>query len=314
MKKIKNLFEKIHKQPEKILVNILYRLPIISHKIPDDKYLKIIYKSILKKDLNLDNPTTFNEKLQWLKLNDRNPEYTKMVDKYEVKEYVSNIIGKEHIIPLIGVWDKFEDIDFEKLPNQFVLKCTHDTGGIVICKNKSELNLKETKKKIKKSLKRNFYYYGREWPYKDVKPRIIAEKYMVDESGTELKDYKIFCFDGKAKFILVDFGRFSRHYRNIYDLNWNLLELQIKFPRNIEQKINKPDNLEEMINLAERLSKDIPHVRVDFYNVNGKNYFGELTFFHGSGFTKIEPEGWDEKIGEYLKLPKLNNRFEGRDG
>lgn len=307
MKKIKDLIKEIHKQPEKIFVNILYRLPIISYNIPDEKYLKIIYKSILKKDLNLENPKTFNEKLQWLKLNNRNPEYTKMVDKYEAKKYVANIIGEEHIIPIIGVWNKFEDIDFKELPNQFVLKCTHDTGGLVICKDKEKINLKEVKKKINKSLKRNFYYYGREWPYKNVKPRIIAEKYMVDESGVELKDYKIFCFDGKAKFILVDFGRFSDHYRNIYDLDWNLLDLKIKFPINAEHQIEKPVNLNEMIELAEKLSKNIPHVRVDFYNVRGKIYFGELTFFHGSGFTKIEPEEWDEKIGEYIKLPKTIN-------
>ena len=307
MKKIKDLIKEIHKQPEKIFVNILYRLPIISYNIPDEKYLKIIYKSILKKDLNLENPKTFNEKLQWLKLNNRNPEYTKMVDKYEAKKYVANIIGEEHIIPIIGVWDKFEDIDFKGLPNQFVLKCTHDTGGLIICKDKEKINLKEVKKKINKSLKRNFYYYGREWPYKNVKPRIIAEKYMVDESGVELKDYKIFCFDGKAKFILVDFGRFSDHYRNIYDLDWNLLDLKIKFPINAEHQIEKPVNLNEMIELAEKLSKNIPHVRVDFYNVRGKIYFGELTFFHGSGFTKIEPEEWDEKIGEYIKLPKTIN-------
>ncbi len=304
MKKIKALWTKITNQPEKILVNILYRLSWITKRIPDEKYLKIVYKSILKTELNLNNPETFNEKLQWLKLNDRNPQYINMVDKYEVKKYVANSIGEEYIIPTIGVWERFEDIDFNQLPNQFVLKCTHDSGGLSICKDKKEFSIKEAKKKLSKSLKRNFYYFGREWPYKNVKPRIIAEKYMVDESGIELKDYKIFCFNGKAKFILVDFGRFSNHYRNIYDLDWNLLDLQIKFPSDNNNKIPKPKKLDEMINIAEKLSKDIPHLRVDLYSINEKIYFGELTFYHGSGFTNFLPEEWNNIVGDLLELPK----------
>lgn len=304
MKKIKSLWTKITNQPEKILVNILYRLSWITKRIPDEKYLKIVYKSILKTELDLNNPETFNEKLQWLKLNDRNPQYINMVDKYEVKKYVANSIGEEYIIPTIGVWERFEDIDFNQLPNQFVLKCTHDSGGLSICKDKKEFSIKEAKKKLSKSLKRNFYYFGREWPYKNVKPRIIAEKYMVDESGIELKDYKIFCFNGKAKFILVDFGRFSNHYRNIYDLDWNLLDLQIKFPSDNNNKIPKPKKLDEMINIAEKLSKDIPHLRVDLYSINEKIYFGELTFYHGSGFTNFLPEEWNNIVGDLLELPK----------
>lgn len=304
MKKIKALWTKITNQPEKILVNILYRLSWITKRIPDEKYLKIVYKSILKTELNLNNPETFNEKLQWLKLNDRNPQYINMVDKYEVKKYVANSIGEEYIIPTIGVWERFEDIDFNQLPNQFVLKCTHDSGGLSICKDKKEFSIKEAKKKLSKSLKRNFYYFGREWPYKNVKPRIIAEKYMVDESGIELKDYKIFCFNGKAKFIQVDFGRFSNHYRNVYDLDWNLLDLQIKFPSNNNNKIPKPKKLDEMISIAERLSKDIPHLRVDLYNINEKIYFGELTFYHGSGFENFLPEEWNNIVGDLLELPK----------
>ncbi len=307
MKKIGKKLSQIIKQPEKILVNILYRLSWISKKIPDEKYLKIVYRSILKKELNLKEPKTYNEKLQWLKLNDRNPKYTNMVDKYEAKNYVANVVDEKYIIPTFGIWENFDDIDFSKLPNQFVLKCTHDSGGIYICKDKKEFSIKKAKKVLNNSLKRNFYYFGREWPYKDVKPRIIAEKYMVDESGIELKDYKIFCFNGRAKFILVDFGRFSNHYRNVYDLDWNLLELQIKFPSDARHEIQKPKKLDEMIYIAEKLSENIPHVRVDLYSINEEIYFGELTFYHGSGFTNFTPEKWNDKVGNLLELPIEKN-------
>src|SRR5699024_5952469 len=231
--------------------------------LPDDIYLKAIYRARMHKKLNLKNPITFNEKLQWLKINDRKPEYTQMVDKYEVRKYIEAQIGEEYLIPLLGVYDTFEEIDFDKLPNQFVLKCTHDSGGLVICHDKSQLNIKRAKKKINKCLRRNYYYLGREWVYKDINPRIVCESLMVDESGVELKDYKFFCFSGEPKIIQVDFSRFTNHKRNFYNLEWDLLDLSIKYPNDPNTKIIKPDKLEEMIKLASKLSSDYPHVRVD---------------------------------------------------
>lgn len=292
-----------------ILKNPLMILYFLDKKriitVPDKLYIRLFYKLEFNKKLNLKDVKTFNEKLQWLKIHDRKSEYTKLVDKYKVKEYVGNKIGVEYIIPTLGVWDKFQDINFSLLPNQFVLKCTHDSGGLIICRDKNSFNIKENKKKIEKLLRRNFYYSGREWPYKNVKPRIIAEKYMVDESNKELKDYKFFCFNGKVKFFKVDFDRFIEHHANYYDTNLNLLPFgEVICPPDFNRKIEIPNNINEMINLAEKLAKDIPFVRVDFYNVNGKIYFGEMTFYPAAGFGKFEPEEWDKKIGDMLELPK----------
>ncbi len=272
----------------------------LSFIFPDKMYLKLKYRFAFGKKLDLKNPKTFNEKLQWLKLYDRKPEYTVMVDKYAVKKYVADKIGEEYIIPTLGVWDKFEDINFEQLPNQFVLKCTHDSGGLVICKDKSKLDVEGARKKINKSLKRDFYLMGREWPYKNVQRKVIAEKYMEDESGKELKDYKIFCFDGVPKLIQVDYGRFTNHRRNIYDTSWNLMPFQIQHPS--DETIRKPIVLDKMLALAKTLSIGIPHIRTDFYVIDDKIYFGELTFYHGSGYEIITPEKWNYELGNWLKI------------
>lgn len=275
--------------------------------IPDEKYIKIKYKLEMNQKFNLKEPRTFNEKLQWLKLYDRKPEYTKMVDKYEAKKYVANIIGKKYIIPTLGVWDKFEDIDFTKLPNQFVLKPTHASGNVFICKNKDEIDYKKLKKTVQKWLKRNYYLVHREWPYKNIKPKIIAEQYMVDDSGMKLKDYKFFCFNGIAQTILVCSNRNgSFKNTNFYDINWNLQPFTREKHKNSNEQIKKPKNLDEMITVAEKLSKDIPFVRVDLYEINGKVYFGELTFYPSSGFEGFEPEEWDKKLGDMLELPTKN--------
>ena len=255
--------------------------------------------------MNLDNPKTYNEKLQWLKLYYRNPEYTPMVDKAEAKQYVSSIIGEEHIIPTLAVYDKVEDIDFDSLPNQFVLKCTHDSGGIVICTDKNKLDKKEAIKKLRKGLKKNYYYRNREWPYKNVKPRIIAEQYMSDAEG-ELKDYKFFCFNGVPEFMFIASDRFNKQEDtkfDFFDMDFNHLPFTNGHP-NATKQIEKPAGFEEMKRLAAILSKDMPHVRVDFYDINGKIYFGELTFFHWSGFTPFRPIEWDYKFGEKIILPK----------
>jgi len=280
----------------------LWLIGKFKYYIPDLPYVKIVYRLQMKKHLNLENPKTYTEKLQWLKLYYHNPEHTKMVDKALAKKYVSSLIGEEYIVPLLGCWERFEDIDFNKLPNQFVLKTTHGCGGIVICKNKYELNISEAKNTINKSLKDNYFIYGREWPYKNVVPKIIAEKFLVDESGTELKDYKFFCFDGvpKAMFIATDRGIDTRF--NFYDLDFNLLPFTNGY-KNSDKMIPKPKNFDLMVELAKKLSKGIPHVRVDFYNVSGKIYFGELTFFHWGGIVPFEPEEWDYIFGSWLNLP-----------
>ncbi len=270
----------------------------------DETYLKIGYRIRMNKKLNLKHPTTFNEKLQWLKIYDRKPVYTMMVDKYEVKKIVADKIGGEYIIPTLGVWDKFDDVDFDSLPNQFVLKCTHDSGGLVICRDKSKLDIEAVRKKINRCLKRNYYYTNREWPYKNVKPRIIAEKYMADESGYELKDYKFFCFDGLAKVMFIASDRFNPNEEtkfDFFDMDFNHLPFTNGHP-NASHDIRCPESFEKMKELAGILSKGIPQVRVDFYDINGQVYFGELTFSHWSGMTPFEPEEWDEKLGALIHL------------
>ena len=286
-------------------------LIILSNKyffnyLSDKIYLKLKYKMLMKKELDLYNPKTFNEKLQWLKLYDRNPEYTKMVDKYDVKEYVSKIIGEEYVIPTIGVYEKFDNIDFAKLPNQFVMKCTHDSGGIIICKDKKKLDINLARKKINKSLRNNYYYKHREWPYKNVKPRIIIEKYLDDGKNSQLNDYKIMCFNGKAKCSFVCSERDNKDLGlavTFFDLDWNRMPFERHY-RSSDKVILKPKNYNKMIELSEKLSENIPFVRVDWYEINGKLYFGELTFFPGAGFEEFTPEEWDYKIGDMLELPK----------
>ena len=271
----------------------------------DEKYLKHRYCFSTGQKLNLESPKTFNEKIQWLKLHDRNPIYTQMVDKYEVKEIVGRIIGKQYIIPNLGVWDNFESIDYEQLPNQFVLKTTHDSGGVVIVKDKQNFDVNKTHRVIKKSLSRNYYYSGREWPYKNVKPRIIAEKYMTDESGFELKDYKVFVFGGKPYCIQVDYDRFINHKRNFYSTSWEYLPFTTRYPTDSEHKIECPACLETMLALSKQLAQFLDNpafIRTDFY-INGSDvYFGEITFYHGSGFEKFYPEEYGLKLGELIEL------------
>ena len=276
----------------------------VYNKMPDEEFLKLKFKYLMGKDLDLENPQTFNEKLQWLKLNDRKPIYTTMVDKAEAKKYVAGIIGEEHIIPTYGVWERFDDIDFDALPNEFVLKCTHDCGGLVIVRDKSKLDKTAAKKKITKCLKRNYYLTGREWPYKNVKPRILAEKYMEDEETRDLRDYKIFTFGGvpKALFIATDRESQNETKFDFFDTEFKHLPIKNGHP-NADSMPKKPKTFDQMLSLASELSKNIPHLRVDFYEVNGQTYFGELTFSHWSGFVPFDPPEWDKKFGEWLILP-----------
>ncbi len=280
---------------------ILRLISITNISLLDKYYIILLFKERMKCKLNLNNPQTFNEKLQWLKLYDRKDIYTTMVDKYEAKNYVADIIGENYIIPTLGIYDKFEEINFEKLPNQFVIKCTHDSGGLVIVKDKSKLDVNAARKKINKSLKKNYYYAGREWPYKNVKPRIIIEKYMEDKNDTSMHDYKFFCFNGEAKYCLVCTDRDTDLKETFFDINWNLAPFK-RPNHDIDKTIKKPKNLDLMIELANKLSKGIPFIRVDFYEINGKVYFGELTFYPASGFAKFEPEEWDKKLGDLIDL------------
>ena len=284
----------------KILKKIKYAMRIV----PDKAYIQMYYFAHFKRFCNLRNPETYNEKLNWLKLHDRNEEYTKLVDKYEVKEYIASIIGEDYIIPTLGVWNHFDDIDFEKLPNQFVLKCTHDSEGLVIVKDKSKLDKVAAKEKIEAALKQNFYYIGREWPYKNVKPRIIAEKYMEDHVDGELRDYKFFCFDGQPKAMFIASDRASDHVKfDYFDLEFNHLDINQKYPH-AQNTLRKPETFDKMIEFSKILSKGFPHVRVDFYEVDGRLYFGELTFYHFSGFMPFEPSKWDKTFGDWIHLPK----------
>jgi hypothetical protein len=292
------------KNAQIFLLKVSTRFPFL---MSDEQFLKMKFKIKMGKSLNIIKPVTFNEKLQWLKLYDRRPEYTQMVDKEGVKKYVANIIGGEHIITTLGVWDNFNDINFDKLPNQFVLKTTHGCGGIIICKDKLTLKIYEAKKEISRSLKRNYFVYGREWPYKNVKRRIIAEELMVDESGVQLKDYKFFCFNGEPKALFIATDRPFDTRFDFYDIQFNHLPFTNGHENSIKPVL-KPLNFDKMIELAKKLSQNIPHVRVDLYNINGKIYFGEMTFSHWGGMIPFNPEKWDYIFGSWIKLPQLNNR------
>lgn len=271
----------------------------------DERYLKIAFWARMHKKLNLDNPQTYNEKLQWLKLYNRQPIYTKLVDKYEVKPIVGMQIGEEYIIPTLGVWDKFEDIDFDSLPNQFVLKCTHDSGGLIVVKDKSRFDIEKARTTINTCLQHSFFWGMREWPYKNVRPRIIAEQYMEDTKTGELRDYKFFCFDGEVKALFIAGDRMVKGEEtkfDFFDENYNHLPFTNGHP-NAKILPEKPVCFEEMKQLAAKLSKGYPHIRVDFYEVDGKVYFGEMTFFHWSGMTPFVPEEWDYTFGSWIKLP-----------
>lgn len=300
----KRITNKIHK----MIKNPFYFFCYATRKgfinfLSDKACLSLVYRGAYGRKLNLDNPTRYSEKLQWIKLYDRCPLYSKLVDKYEVKSYVSERIGEEYIIPTLGVWNAFDDISFENLPEQFVLKCTHDSGGLVICTDKKKLNLDNARKKINKSLKTNYYKLFREWPYKNVTPRILAEKFMVDNATGELRDYKFYCFDGvvRALGIYSDRGAGKTTKADYFDRDFNWLGLKWGYEHATERP-EKPSLYDKMIEIAETLSQGFPEVRVDLYLCNNRVYFGELTFFDGGGFDGFEPDSWDEIFGSWITL------------
>ncbi len=280
------------------------------NSLPDSIYIRLKYYAVFGRLPNLHNPKRFSEKLQWLKLHDRKELYTKLSDKYEAKKIVGKKIGKEHIIPTIGVYDNFDKIDINKLPNKFVMKCTHDSGGVIVCKDKKKLNWEDAKQLINNNLKSNFYIVSREWPYKNIKPRIIIEEYI----GSDLTDYRFYCFHGKVEYIYeyTNKGTKDNHkpeptHCNVYDRNWK----QQKFRNNsgpTEEPTKKPKKLKEMIEIAEKLSKGLKFIRVDLYNIGEKIYFGELTFYPGAGWSIFHPDTYDYKLGRLLKIKESKSR------
>jgi hypothetical protein len=294
---------------ELILRNILRILfKSISVFLPDCIFLRIKFLFHLNELLNLKNPKTFNEKLQWLKLYDRNPEYTKMVDKYEVREHIKDKLGEEFLIPLLGVYESFDEINFDELPNQFVLKTTHDSGGVVICSDKSKLDIIQAKKKINKSLKRNYYWHAREWPYKNVKPRIVCEKFISDNPNcTNLTDYKFYCFNGFVDSVMLCIDR-EKGEPKFYFFNkrWELKRYNIlgkNAPKDFT--IPKPRCIDKMFDIAENLSKNIPFVRIDMYISKEKIYFGEFTFYPSSGMDPNYLTETDILFGDMININSL---------
>lgn len=275
----------------------------------DEEYLKKMYKLRLGQELNLDNPKKASEKMQWLKIHDRKPIYTTMVDKYDAKKFIADRVGEEYVNPALAVWDNAEDIDITDLPDQFVLKVTHDSGGFVICKDKATFDLEAAKATLAARKNRNFYWGGREWPYKDVKPRILAEPYIDSLGKLESIEYKLTCSYGWCGFFTVCGGpahqELWKRSNDTFDRDFNLQPWYVYYPKSANPPTEKPKYWDKMIEIAEVLSKDIPHLRVDFYVHDDHIYVGEMTFFTWSGFLKFNLPEWDEKLGEMIKLPEV---------
>ena len=286
----------------KLRGNIMYLLSFL----PDKLYLRFFYFATTGKSINFKNPKGFCEKLQWLKVNDKRPEYSKLVDKLTVREHIKNVLGEEYLFPLLGYWDSFDKIDFDSLPEQFVLKCNHDSGSTKIVKNKSALTKDDfdaMRKRYTKSLKRDFFYAGREYPYKGIKSYIIAEQLMTDDSApnNSIEDYKFFCFNGEPKIMFVATDRSTDCKFDFFDMDFNHLDL-VNIHPNADKPIKKPEKFEEMKEIAANLSKGMRHVRIDLYELNGKIYFGEYTFFHGGGFQLCHPDEWERKLGDWIDI------------
>ena len=273
--------------------------------MPDSLYLKLCYRAVFHKKLDLKKPRTFTEKLQWLKLYNRDPVYGTLVDKVAVRDYVTRELSGEYLIPLVGgPWSDPEEIDFDDLPHRFVLKCNHGSSTNIICKDKSALDVAAAKAKLRKWMGMNWFWHGREWPYKDLKPCIYAEAYMEDEQVKELRDYKFFCFDGSVQFFKIDFDRYTGHRANYYGRDKELMPFgELNYPPDYDRQIHIPEEMDEMICLAEKIAAGHPFLRVDFYVVNHKIYFGEITFFPTSGFGKFTTDEWDKKLGDLIPLP-----------
>lgn len=279
-------------------------LVLCSQFIPDKLYIKLLFPLKVGYKLNLDNPKTYNEKLQWIKLYYKKPIMSVMADKYAAKQYIADIIGEEYIVKNYGVWDRFNDIDFSTLPESFVLKTTHDQGGVVVAKDKNKLDIKKAKAKLEMHLKRGTYHLMKEWPYKNIQPRIIAEELLIDSEKGDLWDYKFYCFNGEPRLMYISHGRQTEAtYLDFFDMDFE--KLDISRPRFAASKevIDKPEQWELMKELSRKLSVGWPHLRVDFYCIEGRVYLGELTFFTGGGMKPFYPESWDYKLGNMMVLP-----------
>lgn len=272
--------------------------------VPTVPYLKIVYRVKTGRRLNLKHPVGFNEKLNYLKLHDIHPEYTDFVDKYEVRKIVAERLGKEYLFPLIGVWDNFDDIRFSELPEEFVIKCSHDSGSAKIVRNKSEINIEELRSFYRSRLHLNAYNLGREYPYKNVKPRIIVEKYMCDENGNAPSDYKFFCFNGEPRFLFVATDRETNVTHTVFDMKFNRVPVNYVHEP-VSYKIKKPSLFDEMKDVARKLSKGMRFARIDLYEVNDRIYFGEYTFFPAGGFYLFHPLKWEKKFGDFLEIDDI---------
>jgi hypothetical protein len=282
------------------------KLSTVRFLIPDKLFLHCQYRYFTGEKLNLKEPSNFNEKLQWLKLYDRKPEYTRWADKYAVKQYIRETLGETYVVPTFGVWDRFEQIPWDSLPNQFVLKCTHDSAGLVICTDKTTFDKKNAQEKLEACQKRNFFYSGREWPYKNIKPRILAEQYLEDNTFHELRDYKIFTFNGIPKIMHLVSNRQNAQeetYGDFFDMDFNHLDLTMGH-ENAPICPEKPRNFQLMKEFAQKLAKGTAQLRVDFYEVDGQLFFGELTFFQDSGYAEIAPPAWNGVLGSWIQLPE----------
>lgn len=284
----------------------------VARCLPDEWYLRLVYKRITGKVLHLNPPRTFNEKIQWMKLYDRRPIYTTLADKFTVREHIKTVLGEQYLIPLLGVWDRAEDIDFGTLPDQFVLKATHDSGSVVICRDKAGFDVQNAKSRLNQSLRRNFYWVGGEWAYKHVKPRIIAEAFLSDAGRIVPEDYKLYCFNGEPKLVVVFHNRFNASEplsESVYDLEWNLLPCSLDNHFQIETRPQpKPACLDELVHLARTLCRGTPQMRTDFYVVSGRIYFGEITLYTASGFQPMIPPEYDKILGEWIDLPNKRGK------
>lgn len=297
---IKKKLKSVAANPRLIGIKLLYQL---SPLLPEKLYLKLLFPLKVGYKLNLDNPLTYNEKLQWIKLYYRKPIMSVMADKYAAKQYIADIIGEEYIVRNYGVWERFDDIDFSSLPKSFVLKTTHDQGGVVVVKDKNKLDIKKAKAKLERHLKKGTYHIMKEWPYKNIQPRIIAEELLIDAKKGDLWDYKFYCFNGEPKLMYISHGRQTDiTYLDFFDMDFEKKDITRPRFASSEEKIDKPEQWELMQDLSRKLSAGWPHLRVDFYCVEGKLYLGELTFFQGGGMMPFYPESWDDKLGSYIEL------------
>lgn len=305
---ISSSLKRVINNPLIIYAHLLQKWPFT--RVSDEYFVKAYYYCYHHERLNLENPRKFNEKLQWLKLYDRNPLYSQLTDKFLVKEYISKKIGPEYVAKLLGVWENPEEIDFDNLPKQFVLKCNHDSGSIIICRDKSSFNKDDAISKLNKALNTEQFFKAREFAYKNIEKRIIAEEYLSEIDKDELMDYKFLCFNGEPMFVSTDKGRFSgTHIRNYYTADWKFVDVrfgELNDPNNLDPR---PKNLDKMLEICRTLAKGIPHVRVDMYNIDGKILFGELTFYHGGGTEIITPVEYEYIWGDLINLPLKEKGF-----